>query len=314
MAPTYRGFADGDERPQQTLVPSFKRKRARSGKDRATWAYNHILQLERQKLFSKPEVERMQLERFLEHPEVNQLDDGSVPFRFLYLTIGSSQTLMDFSDQLRVARDTQNRLGVPLCSPSSISETFNTICRLDTTEATCILLKRYYAIKLLEEEEEEEYHGLNSEDIPVETPETMSKEGTTQVGNPTVIRDAALIDRQTSKIRPDAQPGSREFLIIRRKVKRIRQLAKRLRGLTNLYGIGILALLPSGSSFSGFSVTDAMLLAMSEQRFGLFIRLLHREQGQLLKGLSEAVAPALTTLATFGLGHQIKFDFEKVDL
>jgi hypothetical protein len=61
--------------------------------------------------------------------------------------------------------------------------------------------------------------------------------------------------------------------------------------------------------------TDTIrLLAMTEQRFSLFTRLLHQEQGPLLKGLSEAVAPALTTLATFRLGYQTEFPFHNTDL
>jgi hypothetical protein len=221
---------------QQTLVTGFKRKREQTSEDRATRTYNHLLQSEWQKLSNMSEVERMQLGR--------------------YLTIGSSQTLIDFSDQLRVARDTKNNPGEPTWFPSSISETFDMICRLDSEEATCLLLKRYHAIKLLEEEKE--HYSIHNEGILIETPETMSTGGPTQMGNPAVIREAALIDRQTSKIRPDAQLGSKEFLAICRKVKRIRQLAKRLQRLTDLYGMGILALLPSGPSFSGFSLTDTM--------------------------------------------------------
>ena len=241
---------------QQTLVTGFKRKREQTSEDRATRTYNHLLQSEWQKLSNMSEVERMQLGRFLEHPEVDQLDDSSPPFRFLYLTIGSSQTLIDFSDQLRAARETQDNPGGPSQFPSNISETFNIICHLESEEANCLLLKRYHAIKLLEEEEE--HQGVNDGGILIETAETMSTEGPVQMGNPTVIREAALIDKQTSKIRPDAQPGSKEFSVIRRRVKRIRQLAKRLRRLTTLYGMGILALLPSGPSFSGFSLTDTM--------------------------------------------------------
>jgi hypothetical protein len=56
------------------------------------------------------------------------------------------------------------------------------------------------------------------------------------------------------------------------------------------------------------------LLAMTEQRFSLFTRLLHQEQGPLLKELSEAVAPALATLATFRLGYQTEFPFQNTDL
>jgi hypothetical protein len=58
----------------------------------------------------------------------------------------------------------------------------------------------------------------------------------------------------------------------------------------------------------------ARLRAMTEERFSLFTRLLHREQGPLLKRLSEAVAPALTTLATFSLGYQRELGFESTDL
>lgn len=147
-------FAENGGCLQKVLVTGFKRKRIQNNEDRATSTYNFLLESERQKLSKLPQVERMQLERFLRHPEIDQLDDSSPSFRFLYLTIGSSQTLIDFSDQLRAARETQDNPERPSQFPSNISETFNIICHLESKEANCLLLKRYHAIKLLEEEEE----------------------------------------------------------------------------------------------------------------------------------------------------------------
>jgi hypothetical protein len=91
----------------------------------------------------------------------------------------------------------------------------------------------------------------------METPETFGF-GNTQIGNPQVRRDATKIKFLISKIVPGVEDTSKAYSTVYSKVKRFRQLGKRLQILTEHFGIGILVLLPSGPSFLGFSLTDPM--------------------------------------------------------
>jgi len=92
----------------------------------------------------------------------------------------------------------------------------------------------------------------------VETPETFGFGNTPQIGNPQVLEDAAETGFLTSKIVPDVETTSKVYRTVYFKVKRFRQLGKRLQKLTKPFGIGVLVLLPSGPSFPGFSLTDHM--------------------------------------------------------
>ena len=252
-----QGASSGIVSARKASVTRVKRKRAQDNEDETRTNHNALLQLERGKLTFDSEAS-LNLGRFLEHPQISELEESSTqfaPFRFLYLAIGSWQTLQDFTEQLRIARGKPNVWIKPAKSSMSASETFNIICLLDSEEAVCILLRRYHAIKLLEEEQR--YVAQNNGFVMV-TPDTVAAGGRTQMGNPTVVQEAELIDRLAYKIKPNVQPTSEEFLSVRDKVKRLRRLARRLQNLTKLYGVGILALLPSGPSFSGYSLTDSM--------------------------------------------------------
>jgi hypothetical protein len=137
----------------------------------------------------------------------------------------------------------------------SVTQRFREICRLDSEEAICVLSKRYHMVKLCENEEDT---FLQNNRLIVETPETFGTGRRAQIGSPVVLREAALTDALLSKVRPDLTSDTAEFQNFRRKIKRLRRLAKILRLLTDTYGFGILALLPSGQTYSVSPLTDNM--------------------------------------------------------
>lgn len=180
--------------------------------------------------------------------------------QFLYLAIGSWQTISDYRDLLRRARCTSNVLRHPNVLAWSAADTYNEICRLDQEEALTVLLRRYHTIKLCAENQPyDDDYGR----IIVQTPDTVGLVETAIAGNPIYVRDARLTDQLVLKILPDTQPGSAEFIKARRRVKRLRKLARYLSGLVQTYGFGILALLPSGPSFGELSLTDTTWVHMT---------------------------------------------------
>jgi hypothetical protein len=242
------------------LTTRAKRKRSQSKKEKTDSTYQDMLVSERQKLNHLSQDERQRLSRFLEHPRPNALvEKKSNVLHFLWLAIGSWQTISNFRNQLQLAR---NATYVCEKSNSSIwgaAETYAEICRLDNEESLTVLLRRYHAIKLCEEESTSD--GLQGY-IMVETPNTIVAGGRSTPGNPGLIRKACRTDELVFKILPNVQRGSKDFKKARTRVKQLRKLATHLSVLVNSYGLGILALLPSGASFGELSLTDNMYVWM----------------------------------------------------
>jgi hypothetical protein len=230
-------------------------KRAQTERDKINAAVESLRDAERQKAGVYAQPERTQLLRYLEYPQTTPPKDSCHLLRFLYMAIGSWDTLADFANQLQIATETRRSHNLPLIFPSTALMAFNMMCRLEDERTTCILLKRYYAIKLVEDGQRS---SQLCESIQVETPETFGFVITPQIGNPQVRRGAAEIRFLTSKIIPDAETTSDIYRTTYSKVKRFRQLGKRLQMFTKLFGVGVLALLPSGPSFLSYSLTDNM--------------------------------------------------------
>ncbi|KAH8622025.1 hypothetical protein IG631_23420 [Alternaria alternata] len=231
-----------------------KTKRVQTESDKASAVLESLLDAERGKIDAYPGPGRTELLRHLEYPQTTQLKDPCHLFHFLYLAVGSWDTLADFASQLQNAREARRSFVLPFPGSSTASMVFDMMCRLDCERTTCILLKRYYAVQLLEEGQR---FSQADESMHLETMETFAV-GNAQKGNPQVLRDAAEIKYLVSKIAPGVEDTSREYSTVYSKVKRFRQLGKRLQILTKPFGIGVLALLPSGPSFPCFSLTDHM--------------------------------------------------------
>lgn len=239
---------------QFTCSSRRKTKRVQTERDKATAVLESLLDAEREKIDAYSGPGRAELLRHLEYPQTTQIKDPCHLFHFLYLAVGSWDTLADFASQLQNAREARRSFVLPSPDSSTASMVFDMMCRLDYERTTCILLKRYYAVQLFEEGQR---FSQSDESMHLETMETFGV-GNAQKGNPQVLRDAAEIKYLVSKITPGVEDTSKVYSTVYLKVKRFRQLGKRLQVFTKPFGIGVLALLPSGPSFPCFSLTDQM--------------------------------------------------------
>ncbi|KAJ8113218.1 hypothetical protein OPT61_g4597 [Boeremia exigua] len=247
-----------------TSVKRSKRKRHQEENEKASCSYQNMLQAERQKLMQYSQVERESLNQFLEHSALDKLDrKGSVVARFLYLTIGSWETIIDYKCLIQLSQGDASicrPIDLFSCNPAAM---YNEICRLEKKEASCVLLRRYHILSLCEEEQ---LHNDDYSHIIVETPSTIDEGRLARPGNPVFARESGLTERLLLKIMPDTDPRSPDFQKARGKIKRLRKLAGRLRLLVKRYGVGILCLLPSGTSFKDMSLTDNKCATFNERR------------------------------------------------
>jgi hypothetical protein len=261
ISDAHRRSSDTAESTQTGVTPG-KRKRSQDpgGRPLGSSMYHRLFQEEQVKLNGVPNSIHDDVEALLDHPQISELstDPSQVmQLRLLYLAIGSCQSLIDFKEKLRAARDAPTdlpqRIGLPVCPTESLRE----ICHLDDQEILCVLFRRYHVVKLFETELETLHQ---SNEMIVDTPMTFGKGHRARIGNPAVRQEAALTDRLLRKVKPELEKGTKEFQKFRVKISRLRRLAKVLRMLTEAYGFGILALLPCGPTYSELALTDNMLV------------------------------------------------------
>jgi hypothetical protein len=187
------------ENQTETAVTSITPRKRKSFHEDGERHYSNSLHhklfsMEIQKMIDLPYSSRTELRALLDHAQMSQLstDPSQVlQLRFMYLAIGSCQSLIDFKEQLRVARNMMDASNQPIGLNLSVSERFMEICRLDDEEAVCVLLRRYHMVKLCEDERNT---FLQKDRMIVETPETFGIGNRAPKGSPTVLREAALTD------------------------------------------------------------------------------------------------------------------------
>lgn len=221
--------------------------------------YEKILREEREKLtvYAMPDNEI--LARYLEHPQMEKRcanPDHVIHLKFLYLAIGGSKSLLDFIQQIDSARKKPTRGSHPIGLTPSLQQRFSEICRLEIEEYSCILKRRFHVMKFCETEQEV-LQQTSWTNLDVATMVGAERQEI-QRGNPVWRQKADINDALVFRVRPEIEGGSAQFKKIRAKIKRMRKMSQSLRLLTKMYGYGILALLPSGPSFSRLSLTDTM--------------------------------------------------------
>jgi hypothetical protein len=248
-----------------------KRKKACSTEDKQNDnpIYYSLLRTEQQKLESPLVRDDTNLEKYLEHPHIEEISKNLVhvmQLRFLYLAIGGFGTLNDFKEHLCVARQRELSYSRDSRTALSLMERFSEICRLESEEVLCTPIRLHHVIKFWEAEQEA-FRQNNWMVIENSSPFEMVHKP--QRGNPDVIRKAAATATLASRIKPGLSQESKEFKRLCDKIKRLRRLAQNLQMLTKIYGFGILALLPLGPSHQDLSLTDTMLVFSKECRIGL---------------------------------------------
>lgn len=248
---------DTSEIPHRTTqTGNENHSRARRGRQPNSSLHQRLMDEELEKLNGFPGSRRGDLEALLDHPQIAELSANSSylgQLHLLYLGIGSCQSLVQFKESLRVAR-TKPNTSVYTIGPNLLPvERFRKICLHDDQEALSVLVRRYHVVKLFETELE----NLRQDNgMIVETPSNFGMSHIPQAGNPAMMQEAALTDRLLEKVAPDLMMGTTEFRKVRERLKQMRRLAKKLQILTKRYGFGVLALLPSGPSYSDFTITD----------------------------------------------------------
>lgn len=228
-------------------------KRRHTDTLKAQAALQSLLLAEQGKIQTIPEPDRTDLFRYLECPRIVQIHDPPYVFQFVYLMIGSWQTLSDFAELVRCARASRLAHLAPPPSAKSLKTIYDTICQLENEAVMCTLLKRYHTLQLFYASQR---MLLSNNEIRIETPESYHTSSTARLGNPENLKKARVINELTRSVVANVEDESATYKGARSRIKRSLQLGERLHGFTSRFGIGILALLPSGASFSDFSVTD----------------------------------------------------------
>lgn len=253
-ASSRQASSDTTKTSETAVVPGGRGK----SQERRRTLYNislheRLVREELEKLHSPPTQLHVKLTNLLDHDEIDRLSAHTYQasqLRLLYFAIGSCQSLRGFKNALHLARRSPSHICHPSRHALSCAERFQEICRLDDAECLCVLLRRFHIVKLFEEELEVLYPR---HEMIVETPSSFVERQTTEMGNPTVRRKAALTNAVLRKIKPELQEGTLEHRRYRVQVKQMRRLADMLGILTGTYGSGILALLPCRPTYSEIS-------------------------------------------------------------
>ncbi|KAF2449014.1 hypothetical protein P171DRAFT_428965 [Karstenula rhodostoma CBS 690.94] len=311
-----RGSIDTGDGSQPAAKMRKTQKRARSehaDRNDETALHQRLLQEQLEKSKDLPCQIRSSLGALLDHPEISNVvpDDAQVPrLRLLYITIGSCQSLLGFKDMLHTARNLSNIHSHSAGSDLRPPERYAEICRLDNQEALSVLLRRYHVVELFRKAQTSLFQDRG---LIVETPSTHMTGQRAMPGNPANRAQADLTEEVLGMILPGLANGSPDYQKTRRHISQLRRLANILTIWTDFYGLGVLALLPSGANQSEFNLTDYMLLNMTEKRIKAFSTLLCRHQGQYLEALSKAVEPALMALVDGRLSTSAAFSIEILD-
>lgn len=298
--------------------PGTKSKKRKSRDQKVEWNdekefHKHLIQAELEKLSRIQSPNQNNMSELLDHIEISRLELGSsheTRLRLLYLTIGSGQPLNQFRNILHTARnrpDSSLSLGADLHPQAR----YQKILGLERQEALCVLQKRYHTVALFKSIEAKLFQAGA---LVLQTPSTFMEGRVEGVpGNPLNKAKADITDKVLEMLLSEPANGSQQYAKARRNVDKLRRLAKILALWTDAYGLGILALLPSGSTISDFTLTDNMLYIMGEKRVKSFSEIMYRHQGEYLKQLSKAMEPALIALVEGTLAFSALFSIEVVD-
>ncbi|KAH7081106.1 hypothetical protein BKA63DRAFT_540324 [Paraphoma chrysanthemicola] len=124
---------------------------------------------------------------------------------------------------------------------------------------------------------------------------------------------AEVTSRMMQETFPDVAFNTDEYKTKYRWITDIRRLGQRLHMLEVKFGEGILGLmLDQGLPGTDVGITDKMLMTLADTEYAKFVDILDRSQGDLLRALSDAVAPALRALTLGRVHAHRQFDIENM--
>ncbi|OGM44507.1 hypothetical protein ABOM_006770 [Aspergillus bombycis] len=141
------------------------------------------------------------------------------------------------------------------------------------------------------------------------TADTFQKPGRI-MGNPRNMDEHKVAQTMMAEIFPDLKPDTEDYQSQLKRFNRLRKVGKRLHILTETFGQGILGLILDNTSDGRLDryMSDIMFWKPTEEEFRLFIRLLNKSQGELLRRFSKPAWAILEPvlygrLAEMGIFH-----------
>ncbi|KAE8135570.1 hypothetical protein BDV38DRAFT_284830 [Aspergillus pseudotamarii] len=134
------------------------------------------------------------------------------------------------------------------------------------------------------------------------------------LGNPRNKDESMVTQTMLAEIFPDLKPGTEIYQSQLKKFNRLRKVGKRLHMLTETFGQGILGLILDNELGGrlGTNVSDIMFWKPTEEEFHLFVRLLNKSQGELLRTFSNAAWTILEPLLCCSLLEMGIFPIEQM--
>ncbi|EDU44794.1 hypothetical protein PtrSN002B_010587 [Pyrenophora tritici-repentis] len=144
------------------------------------------------------------------------------------------------------------------------------------------------------------------------TPSSPARPPNTR-GNPFNRSVADVTARMMQETFPNVESSTDEYTTKYRWISDIRRLGQRLHMLETRFGEGVLGLmLDQGLAGTDVGITDKMIMTPTDIEYAEFVGILDKSQGNLLRGLSRAVLPAVQALTLGGVHEQRLFDIEKM--
>ncbi|KNG91129.1 hypothetical protein ANOM_000525 [Aspergillus nomiae NRRL 13137] len=145
------------------------------------------------------------------------------------------------------------------------------------------------------------------------TADTLPKARKT-MGNPRNMDEHKVTQALMAEIFPDLKPDTEYYGSQLKRFNRLRRVGKRLHILTDTFGEGILGLILDNTLDGRLDpcVSDVMFWKPTEKEFRLFIQLLDKSQGDLLRKFSEPVWAILEPVLCCRLAEMGIFQIEQM--
>ncbi|KAI9800514.1 MAG: hypothetical protein M1825_004062 [Sarcosagium campestre] len=214
------------------------------------------------------------------------LDCYKTDFKVFYFAIASSEAMELLKDVVDFCRRPLAETSVVSGFGYSSAQRIEEIERLDQNVCYLGLLRRCHVLHLVQDYEPPQNGFITA------TLDSLSNPTSPKLGNPLHRATAAWTREILRQTYPGLQDTSADYQKRYRTVNGIRKLGYRLKLLTSKFGIGIIGLLPlrGGPTTEGYlTITDEMMLSLSEKVFENIVLLLDQCQGGVLRDISSAM-------------------------
>ncbi|KAF4632573.1 hypothetical protein G7Y89_g5549 [Cudoniella acicularis] len=225
-------------------------------------------------------------------------DSDLATLKTLFFVIGSPESLVALQEILKAQRiasaDKEFGGGCDL----SLADRVRAIEGIGPNIAYLVLRRRCHIYQLFLDCSKGSRR--TSDGFVIDTMQSISMQGGPQIGNPNNLEDSRITEEILKDVYPDLKPSTDSYQKKRRFVRNLRKLGERFDILVRTFDYGILGLLswPRGGLLEvpALTVTDEIILSLSDAVFKSFVVYLKQVQGDHLCATSNAVSNAVTAL------------------